>query len=312
MEKTIISYYNAGKFDMIGKLIDEKIFVAICENGHMELTKWLLEKYPNVCNKISHHDIINIAYKNMDIVEWLVTHLSINQNNKKIELSYGKNRENKMFRKACRKKYLELVRWFINTYKFHLFIIEDVLECCVRYNCKLEIVELIMDNYPNIDYAYEDDNIFTYACQYGNLEILKWFEEKNLLENFKYDIYNGFEDAIVYGQLEIVEWLIKNIPNIEKNVDVKKGFLKACKNSYIEIAKLLNEKYPELCREYKIKYVFSYAFSTNNLELMKLLKQEYPDINFNNDHKYVKDNETTSWLCSIVLPQRKIKSARKN
>ena len=82
------------------------------------------------------------------------------------------------------------------------------------------------------------DEVFLWACRFGQFEVLKLAVEKGVDIHVHNDY--GFEWACARGHLEVVKFLVEKGANIHANNDA--GFRGACYNGHLEVVKFLVEK----------------------------------------------------------------------
>ena len=95
------------------------------------------------------------------------------------------------------------------------------------------------------DINAQDDWGFSWACRYGNLEVVKYLLTSDELKehaNIHADNDYGFRGACENGHLEIVKYLLTS-PELKEHADIHvrndEGFKNACEQGHLEVIKCL-------------------------------------------------------------------------
>jgi len=301
--------------------INTKILRNICENGHIKMLDYLLNKYNNLAKNMI--DIIDYkCINNLDILKTIIKYYPeffkqvIEKENLKHETDYLEMIEDGE---------LNLSR---NELNLNLKINFFSKQC--RYG-NFEIVKLIYDNYPEV---IKYDWALIWACEKGYIEIAKWLLEKRLETLIQYpkDIWEfAFIWSCRYGKLDVLKWIYLINPDININADCgdnndqdfdnvnMNGFTYACIEGKLDVAKWLLEidsektlssidtfnTFVHLCK-YKKYYNIHDDIHFDPLPILKWLLEIKPDINIsvNNEQAfytacYHGSIEVAKWLLEI-------------
>ena len=96
-------------------------------------------------------------------------------------------------------------------------------------------------NSDKIDISAENEQAFSYACEFGHLEIAKWlFLIKPDIDISAENEY-AFRYASKNGHLEMAKWLLQIKPDIDISADNEFAFRYASANEHYELANWLRE-----------------------------------------------------------------------
>lgn len=298
-------YYKKNYTD-----IPPKILSCAAGNGHLEMLKWLVEKGYNCEKETIECAIINDHFHT---VEWLYENTFIDSSSKCLKSAVGN---------------LKMVKWLYENNKVDGVPGSDAMSDAVYYSCfeslkymaekggvcdedaveiaasnnRLDIVEWLLER----GYTSTSESIY-YACQTGNLEMLKLLltdqeidshamiiaaENNNInIINFLYDkgisvTYPIIKAAVENGFFELTKWLYSLLDNEKSYYHTRTIFLAdiAIEKNYISLAKWL-------IAEKKLYITYSSLIScvTNgNLGMLLILLNHF-DISLPNN--YVKKLE---------------------
>jgi ankyrin repeat protein len=207
----------------------ENIFCSVCENGHLDVAKWLL----TVNNKIdiSHNSNYSFCYAcyngHFEIVKWLY---EINQN---IDISIN---DEFSFSFSCVNGHFEISKWLYEKKNdINISIDNDFTFCQCCKNGHFEIVKWLLEISSNINIYVNNDFPFRIACENNYIDIAKLLS--NLYPN-KYKILNFNDDSINY--------IILSTLNIENNISLNIKTINECvicQNSLSNIITDCNHQY---------------------------------------------------------------------
>ena len=90
-------------------------------------------------------------------------------------------------------------------------------------------------NSYRIDVSAENDRAFSYACEFGQLEIAKWLLQIKPNIDISADNEYAYRYASRNGYLKVVKWLFQLKPAIDICVDNNFAFRNACKNNHLDV-----------------------------------------------------------------------------
>jgi ankyrin repeat protein len=232
------------------RCIDDALLYS-CQNGHLEITKWLLDIYPGISNSSLNQKNLFISSCMMgyfEFIKWLLEkYPTIDVYDHFVD--FGENKYN-AFTESCKNGHLEIAIFLqsldhnkkIDEYKNIAFF-----NCC--QNGKLEVAQWLLSNYPsiNIDYTikkhWNEYNTFVECCQYGHMEMAVWLQSLN--KNITFDEYKekAFIKSCKNGHLNIAMWLLDKFPTLDVHSNKEEAFRKSCEYGYLNVAKWLKDKY---------------------------------------------------------------------
>lgn len=153
-----------------------------------------------------------------------------------------------LFFEIIKNNNLDFSTWFQEEFKDKIFIdINDNYNCerfviRILVHCDLKTLKWFISKYDkNIDYRYNHDYIFAYACREGKIEIAEYLfyniYEKKISENnnFGYEFINNCK----YGRLSMSKFLHDNFSKRIGDENYNIAFVYSCKNGNIDEAKWL-------------------------------------------------------------------------
>ena len=192
-----------------------RIFRYICYYGDIKIVEWLVAKYCDITNNINIDTIFKHVCRNghLELAKWLLKKFT--------EINFDINNED----------------WF--------FAFDYLHEPKIASN-------LLISNFPLVDYILDDGTIFFWNINYSNEGPINFLRKKIPSIDYYYLPMSVFS-WICMKNYAIAEWLYNQFPNLN-NYDY--AFFLACKNGHLEIAKWLKNIFPEIFskNDYNISY----------------------------------------------------------
>ena len=143
-----------------------------------------------------------------------------------------------IFECMCIKNNLEIIKWFIELNIDPVHYNNGFISAC-QYN-NIEIVKYLFDNKKEINLDFQAS--FIVCCYQGHFELLKW-----LYTNTKIDIHVNNETPFLYaiteGHFDIAQWLYHTSIANEKIIDIHAennyAFIYSCNIGRLDICKWL-------------------------------------------------------------------------
>lgn len=237
----------------------------------------------------------------------------------------------KLFFKACRYGYLNVVKFFWNNRsdKIDLHSDNDYAFFTSCGNGRINVAKFLnkIDIENKIDIHFRNDRIFVCVCQYNRLDVAKWLYQ--LCQDNKYyhkiNICARFDACFSvscsYGHLEMAIWLyqmltLSNLKNgIHHTIDIhfwkNYCFMSACKRNHLGILKYLYSLESKTKFDYDLfEKLFAISCKYGNLDVAQwiysvcLENNKKIDISFNY-HQYFQSSchrnyiKLVKWLTSL-------------
>ena len=97
------------------------------------------------------------------------------------------------------------------------------------------------NNTDRIDISAETEQAFSYACEFGHLEIAQWLLQIKPDIDISAENEYAFRYASKNGHLEIAQWLFQIKPDIDISADNEFAFRYTGRHAYSELANWLRE-----------------------------------------------------------------------
>jgi len=259
------------KLSFENKIID-KLFKEYIKNGQIKVVKLILKyinpnlpynllKYAVIYNKLTIAKFIYHIYPNIDLTneKYYILRKTIRSNSKKMAIwlyslnpkIYLINKEN-IFENYIIKK----------TPAFALTKIAT--------SGQLDLLKLLLKNYPDLDVHHEEDTAFSLACEYNHFELAKWLYSNYPMIDVSADDEYAFTWALCLKNVEIYEWLLSIKPDLKPEVKNNWLFNYLCMNDLNDEINWLFEKFPYLLNNYS-DILFVKACRYGKLEIAKRL-----------------------------------------
>ena len=196
--------------------------------------------------------------------------------------------------KRRHRKYLQSIKFFCENNLLYDGIEKLFNDDPYSINCLIAIqygsvdILIYMDEiYPITDYTF----VFNNACKYGQVNILKWMENKITTEMLISYKKNGFFIACGKGYLDILSWM--RTKYVYKYNDLQACYEHAVKCHRLDVVIWLNKEIPD--KMYKIledNSGIQWACENGNLDVIKWVNNTYPNIVCN----AIKQNESNEIL----------------
>ena len=222
----------AGRMQVRDSYPYAKLFLKAYMHDKIRVANWLFNQYHGD-NEWCHfiHIIATTfvhACKNGNVkwLEWLYCNMA-----KQIDV-------NRLFMDVCRNKQLRVAQWLLHIYPEIQLYNRTWATKLFHYIClnqENNIVAMWLYSIaPYIDFSYNNEYTFQYACVSGNIEFAKWLYDKHKFGN----INRIFHRTCQNNHLETAHWLFQ----INKDNDAKNAHMLmklACENNNIDMVKWL-------------------------------------------------------------------------
>jgi len=168
---------------------DNKAFRIACLHGHLEVLKWLVDKFGLTVMDVRCNE--NWAFRiaclhgHLEVAKWLVDKF-------RLTIEDVRSLDNYAFRLACSHGHLEVAKWLVDIFGLTI----DDVRCL-------------------------DHEAFRYACQYGHLNILHYLIGRFQLteDDYSAGVNSNWTSLItkacVEGNKFMVSWFITKFPKKE-------------------------------------------------------------------------------------------------
>ena len=242
----VVKYLHEIDFDIISEDY-EYAFKMACKNGHLHVVKHLLEIKPDINISIQEEYAFRSACQNGHL--HVVKHL--------LEIKPDINisiQEECAFRSACQNGHLDMAKYLLEIKPdINIYAVNDIAFTGACKNGHLEVVKFLIELKPDWDIIGWNNEIkttyiaFREACDNGHLHVIRFLLERKPETNKEDDtIYHGFRDACYHGHLEVVKYLSQFKPEIDIDRHLIDALSRACCNGHIEVVKFLIEIKPAL------------------------------------------------------------------
>jgi hypothetical protein len=282
--------------NILTKTTINNILYETCNNGEIEIAKWLLEVNPEIFTKDNILESFKYACENgkINILDWLIN-IKSDIITDEILLKGFINCGN-----------LDVIKWIL--YIKRDIITNNIINSAFFNSCennKLEIAKWLLKTKDNI---ITDETINT-AFKFSNLIILKWLlrvksdvitlgtinatficSDINIIEwllKLKYDLLTNqtINTSFLYNNIEVAKLLLKETENVITDESINIYFISKYQNFEV-ISWLLNEKLDVITEE-TINTTFIYLCQENNLDIIEILFEKTNDMITDETLKYV-------------------------
>lgn len=172
-------------------------FTKACQGNHKHICQWLVEYGREKNTPINIHSNIEAPFKSccckghFELAKWLY-HVAIELNSPIYSRLINQvNYRHNTFHKVCEHGHLQIAKWLIKISRKNGSPINIHDEVDGGFGCS-------------------SDDSFLISCQNGHFDVVKWFGELFLAENYKYPqkiLVLAFTLACQFGHIEIAKWL---------------------------------------------------------------------------------------------------------
>ena len=273
----ILEYLLENLNDEIKYLEIENLFKICCEYGRLDMAKYLLQKYPNICIEKTNAIFFSLQNNYIKTSKWLFYPYSREYTKKCINICLKKNNTN-------------FIKWIINNYRAHINFINDIFIICIKNENMLKYILNLSNNISNqykLQYAME------HFCRKDDLNSVKILF--TLSEN--YDHYNCLlYSTISKNTTNTFYYLLKRFENkINKNLLFKLIII----NENEHFLKIIIEKYFE---ELERDELFYFTCIYGMIDILKLMYHENMTL-IQKCYQMLLDNnhlECIKWLTPLV------------
>lgn len=231
-------------------------FAYACRYGNFEMAKWLIS-LASTYGEINIHSLNEASFReackygHIDIAKWLI---SLENTHGMVNIHVWNDYA---FKKACVNGHTDIVKWLKSLETTHGKFNVD-LNDLFRICCEKGYGELVQYIYSigDVDIHAKSEYAFRISCENGYINLAKWLWELD----GKIDVHelsnHAFNGACLHGHFEIAKWLW-SLSNHANFIDHKLGltFIDTCANGHLEMAQWLLSLY-----KFNIHANYEYAF----------------------------------------------------
>ena len=223
-----------------------KGFIWNCENGYLDIAKWLYSRYDHEfkCD-INKAFILSCANGHLDVVQWLHSHVNVNNKNKAFNISckngyldiaqwlylcdnVSVNDRNVAFRMSCANGHINLVQWLYSLGGIDLPSLKRRSEASEKIGFSRFSEDF------NADCM---DEPFKLACKNGHITVAKWLHSLGGV-NIHADNEYAFRTSCENGHIDVAQWL-HSLGGVNIYADNEYAFRTSCENGYTDLAQWL-------------------------------------------------------------------------
>lgn len=215
LDSEVVNWINSPVLD---DLQEDYSLEGMCKKGHVEMAKWMMERNP--VSKTYYHGVLSSICEggNIELMEWFLEEYP------EIEAVFDAD---SCVYLCCARGQFELAEWLtdrigssgsadssgsagsaggvarinMKDYNFHRN----------RFACQYGRLDVLLDFlqiYPKNDMLCEGQLFFNTACEFGHLEIVKWFVE-NYSVKIEMNNYYALRLAQDNHRNEVSEWIVQ-------------------------------------------------------------------------------------------------------
>ena len=177
-----------------------------CKNGHLELAKWLCQKF----SLIPDNDlfVLSCRHGHLNIIEWIIDNLIIVET------------DENLFNYACESKNVKTLDWFCS--KFNIEKNNESFKILCKTGC-LKTVQWYCEKFSVQinDLQLNNGEIIRIVSAFGYVDVFEWFFENFSLN--EEDIRIGFITSCCNGKQDLAKYIYNNC-NIPIPINVLMDF----------------------------------------------------------------------------------------
>tara|TARA_B100000524_G_scaffold346062_1_gene245652 strand:+ start:3356 stop:4873 length:1518 start_codon:yes stop_codon:yes gene_type:complete len=202
---------------------DNEAICLSCQEGHLEMVKWLYNLGGDIKSQDDWCFNISISKNHLELLKWI---------NSLQVVDIHKNNEY-FFRTSCSFGKLEIAKWIysLGNVDIHAYMDSAFLSACIGNH--LEIAKWLY-TLGTFNLHFDNNLFFKYLCQQGKLNILQWLYS---IDQFNVNEYNDyyFRISCNFNYLEQAKW-IYNLGNVNIKANKNEAFIFSCSNNKVEMA----------------------------------------------------------------------------
>ncbi|KAK3588331.1 hypothetical protein CHS0354_020954 [Potamilus streckersoni] len=230
----------------------ETLLHMACLNGKLEMTQYLIAKYPDMVNEVNQHKASLAHYAaeggNISVLQYLIDH--------GLDPWCRTDTQQTLLHMSCISGQLEITEYLLEKYTDMINEVDNEKRTPAHYAAYIgdvSVVQPMTDQVVDLSCGSAAQQILTYSsCTKSHLKIITYMIKKNPY------VINGVDScnetpahyAAKTGTIPVLQYLIDKGLNPWCRTDTQETLLhKACIAGQLEMTQYLLEKYPDMIKE---------------------------------------------------------------